>query len=73
MPTIRDTVLVRGPVLLYNVTLGRLLNKQTPEYIQWEAEGEEEEHGDEATASLQSAHAPNANGEARKRKAKPRA
>lgn len=73
MPTIRDTVLVRGPILLYNKSLGRLLNKQTPEYIQSEAEGDEQEYSDDATASIQSAISPNANGEARKRKSKARA
>lgn len=69
IPTIRDTVLVRAPLFLYNVTLGRVLNKQTPEHIEWEASGEQEELN-EAEAALQSALPPNANGETRKRKAK---
>ena len=68
-PSINDTWLVRGPVFLYNQSLGRLLKKQTPEHIQWEASGEQEAV-DEATSSLHTAIAPNANGEARKRRAK---
>ena len=69
-PTINNTFLVRGPLYLYNQTLGRLLNKQTPEHIEWEATGGDEEQEDAATASLQSAIPANANGEARKRKSK---
>lgn len=68
-PSIKDTVLVRGPVLLYNVSIGRYLNKQTPEHIEWEVSGGQEEE-DEATAMLNSALPPNANAETRKRKAK---
>lgn len=70
-PALSDTVLVRAPLFLYNKSLGRYLNKQTPEYLVWEAEGEQGEV-DEATATLQAALPPNANGEARKRKSKAR-
>lgn len=62
-------MLVRAPVFVYNKTLGRFLNKQTPEHIEWEASGDQEQE-DEATSMLQSALPPNANGETRKRKAK---
>lgn len=68
-PTVRDTFLVRAPLFLYNKTLGRVLNKQTPEYIEWEASMDEQEQ-DSEIAALQSAIPPNANGEARKRRAK---
>nr|POE63566.1 hypothetical protein CFP56_04469 [Quercus suber] len=71
MPSITDTFLFRGPVYLYNVSLGRLLNKQTPEQIAWEASQHDGEQ-DEAEVSLQAALPPNANGEARKRKVKAR-
>jgi hypothetical protein len=53
-------------VYFYNKSLGRYLNKQTPEYIEWEAEGED----DAAADPLRSALPPNANGETRKRRAK---
>lgn len=70
-PTINDTFLVRFPIFLYNRSLGKVLNKQTPEHIAWEASlGEEQEEVDEAEASLRSAIPPNANGEARKRRSK---
>lgn len=60
---------MRAPLFLYNVTVGRVLNKQTPEHIEWEASGDQE-YMDEAEAALQSALPPNANGETRKRKTK---
>ena len=68
-PSISDTVLVRAPIFLYNKSLGRFLNKQTPEYIEWEASGDPAVD-DETTAMLQSALPPNANAETRKRKSK---
>ncbi|KAK5122421.1 hypothetical protein LTR85_004005 [Meristemomyces frigidus] len=73
-PSISDTFLVRGPVHLYNMSVGRMLNKQSPEQIALEAMQEQEEQGqeDEAEPALRSALAPNANGESRKRKAKAR-
>jgi hypothetical protein len=46
-----------------------MLNKQTPEYIEWEATLEQPEE-DETSSSLHSAIPANANGETRKRKAK---
>lgn len=71
-PTISDTFLVRGPVHLYNLSVGRFLNKRTPEQIALEAMQEHSEQAEqtEADAALQSALAPNANGESRKRRAK---
>ncbi|KAK4500478.1 hypothetical protein PRZ48_008667 [Zasmidium cellare] len=70
-PSINDTFLVRFPLFLYNRSLGKVLNKQTPEHVEWEAnQGEEQEPIDEAEASLRSAIPPNANGESRKRKSK---
>lgn len=54
------------------MSLGRFLNKQTPEHIAWEASEHDEEGEDEATAALQEAVQPNANNEARKRKVKAR-
>ncbi|KAK3700006.1 hypothetical protein LTR37_016166 [Vermiconidia calcicola] len=71
-PTISDTVLVRGPLFLYNKSLGRLLNKQTPEHFHQELSMDGQEEEDEATASLNAAIPANANGEARKRKSKAR-
>lgn len=72
-PGISNTFLVRGPLFLYNVSLGRVLNKQTPEHIEWEADGGQDGEGeDEATAALQEAVTVNANGEARRRKTKGR-
>lgn len=57
-------------MFMYNRSLGRLLNKQTPEQIAWDAvEGEETT---EAEAALNSAVAPNVNGETRKRRSKAR-
>lgn len=76
MPTLNDTFLVRGPLHLYNISVGRLLHKQTPEQIAWEATqeaGEQTEPADETEAALQSAIPANANGESRKRKARARA
>ncbi len=70
-PGIFDTFLVRGPVHLYNITVARLLNKQTPEHIAWEANGDlDQEPQDGTDALLQAAIPPNANGEARKRKSR---
>ena len=63
-----DTFLVRLPLFLYNKSLGKYLNKQTPDYIEWEAEGAE----DDSTDALNTALPPNANGETRKRRAKAR-
>lgn len=71
-PTIRDTFLVRGPVFLYNITAGRLLNKQTPEHIQWEVTTGEHDADDDTAVLLDSSVPSNANGESRKRKAKAR-
>ena len=65
-PSIGNTFLARLPLFLYNKSLGRYLNKQTPEYIEWEAEGENYDGAD----PLSSALPPNANGETRKRRAK---
>lgn len=61
-----DTFLVRLPLFLYNKSFGRFLNKQTPEHIEWEAEGAEDDNSDPLSTALP----PNANGESRKRKAK---
>ncbi|KAK3677694.1 hypothetical protein LTR78_002544 [Recurvomyces mirabilis] len=73
VPGVQDTFLVRGPVHLYNISIGRLLNKQTPEHIEWEAAGgDDQEVVDEAEATLKSALPANANGESRKRKSKAR-
>jgi hypothetical protein len=48
-----------------------MLNKQTPEHLEWEVTmGETEE--DDSAAALNAAIPANANGEARKRKAKAR-
>ncbi|EME80252.1 uncharacterized protein MYCFIDRAFT_70601 [Pseudocercospora fijiensis CIRAD86] len=69
MPTLFDTGIVRIPKYLYNVSLGKVLNKQTSDHVAAELVGEEEEV-DATEAVLQSATAPNANGEARKRKTK---
>ncbi|EME39506.1 hypothetical protein DOTSEDRAFT_47994 [Dothistroma septosporum NZE10] len=71
-PAITDTWLVRLPVYLYNQSLGRALNKQTPEQIVYEATKDQDEDADEATAALNSALPANANGESRKRKSKAR-
>ena len=70
----QETFLVRGPVHLYNISIGRLLNKQTPEHVEWEAAGGDDQEGlDETEATLKSALPANANGESRKRKSKARA
>ncbi|KAK0307112.1 hypothetical protein LTR01_005758 [Friedmanniomyces endolithicus] len=70
-PGIFDTFLVRGPVHLYNISIARLLNKQTPEHIAWEANGDlDQEPQDGTDALLQAALPSNANGEARKRKSR---
>ncbi|CAK4029666.1 J domain-containing [Lecanosticta acicola] len=70
VPSINDTFLIRLPVFLYNQSLGKVLNKQTADHIEWEAEGGEQEQVDEVEASLRSAIPANANGESRKRKSK---
>ncbi|THW76709.1 hypothetical protein D6D19_02902 [Aureobasidium pullulans] len=72
-PTFNDTWLVRGPIMLYNKSLGTVLGKKTSEAEMEELlEGTEESEGvDEATATLKSAAQPNANAESRKRKIKP--
>ncbi|WPH03815.1 Hypothetical protein R9X50_00669800 [Acrodontium crateriforme] len=70
-PTIKDTVLVRGPIYLYNVSIGRLFQKQDPKYTAWEVTMDQDQM-EESEAALHSATAPNANGEARRRKAKAR-
>lgn len=57
---------------LYNLSVGRFLNKQTPEHIAWEAGEGDAEGEDEGAAALQEAVQPNANGEARKRRGKGR-
>ena len=72
-PRITDTFLFRGPVHLYNITAGRFLNKQTPEHIAYEANGDlDQGEQDESEALLQAALPANANGEARKRRSKAR-
>lgn len=55
---------------LYNISLGRLLNKQTPEHVAWEANTEQDGEKDETSAALDAAVPANANGEARKRRSK---
>ncbi|KAK5173655.1 uncharacterized protein LTR77_002336 [Saxophila tyrrhenica] len=70
-PRLSDTFLVRGPIFLYNITLGRALSKQTAEHVQWEVTAGEEQDQD-GDALLKSALPPNSNGETRKRKAKAR-
>ena len=57
---------------LYNISVGRLLNKQSPEQIAWEAtrEQEEQDEQDEADAALKAALPANANAEARKRRSR---
>ena len=72
VPKITDTFLVRGPIFLYNITVGKMLNKQTPEHIHWELTQSDQDQVDEEDALLKSALPPNANGETRKRKAKAR-
>ncbi|KAK3066314.1 hypothetical protein LTR53_017390 [Teratosphaeriaceae sp. CCFEE 6253] len=74
-PGIRDTFLFRAPLHLYNLTAGRYLHKQTPEYIAWEANGgaEQAPQLDESEAMLAAAVPANANGEARMRKSRARA
>jgi len=70
-PKLTDTFLVRGPIYLYNITIGRALNKQTPEHVHWELTHSDEQQEDDDTL-LKSAFPTNANGETRKRKAKAR-
>ncbi|KAK5110866.1 hypothetical protein LTR62_005577 [Meristemomyces frigidus] len=73
-PSIQDTFLVRGPIHLYNISLGRFLNKQTPEHIEWEANGgNEQEDLDETEEAIRAALPANMNGEQRRRKTKARA
>ncbi|GAB7359502.1 hypothetical protein MBLNU230_g6147t1 [Neophaeotheca triangularis] len=72
-PTIADTVLFRAPIFVWNRTVGQVLGKKTHEAEMEELLGEETEEQNEDEATLQSAMATNANGEARKRKAKNRA
>ncbi|KAM3414955.1 hypothetical protein BST61_g10093 [Cercospora zeina] len=67
-PSIRDTFLLRLPVFIYNKSLGRVLGR-TQDAVAADLVGEEEGESDE-TSALQSATAPNANGEARKRRTK---
>lgn len=58
---------------LYNISVGRFLNKQTPEHLAWEASQDaEQEPQNESEAALKSALPANANGESRKRKSKAR-
>ena len=64
-PTFQDTFLCRGPIFLYNITAGRFLNMQVSKAVYTEG-GEQ----DEAAVALNSALPPNANAEARKRRAK---
>lgn len=73
VPAIQDTFLFRGPKFLYNKTLGRALNKQTPDHAAWEINGAPLDHTLEvsvAEPSLDSAIPANAEGETRKRKVK---
>lgn len=58
---------------MWNHTVGQVLGKKTHEAEMEELLGEETEEQNEDEATLQSAMATNANGEARKRKAKNRA
>jgi hypothetical protein len=68
-PGFTDTFLYRSPVFLYNVSLGRLLNKQTPEHAYWEANGGSiEKVVESAEPSLSAAIPPNQEAEARRRK-----
>lgn len=53
---------------MYNISLGRVLNKQTPEHIMHEALEADAEGEDDTTATLHEAAQPNANSEARKRR-----
>ncbi|KAH9844470.1 putative J domain-containing protein [Teratosphaeria destructans] len=73
VPTISDTFLFRGPKYLYNISLGRLLNKQTPDHAAWEIQQDlgdgQDAPQDETEAAVRSAMATNANAEAKKRKA----
>jgi hypothetical protein len=46
-PTIYDTVLVRLPIYLYNVSLGRALGRQTSGYVLAEVFEDEEEPEEE--------------------------
>jgi hypothetical protein len=66
-PTIRDTLLFRLPGILYNRSVGRFLNKKDDEELY-----NDDEELTEEEAILHSAHAPNLNGEAKKRKIKPK-
>lgn len=63
----------RGPIFVWNRTLGQFLGKKTQDAEMEELLGEETQEQDETEATLHSAMAANANGEARKRKAKNRA
>ncbi|SMR55371.1 unnamed protein product [Zymoseptoria tritici ST99CH_3D1] len=55
-PTIYDTVLVRLPVFLYNVSLGRVLGRQTSGYVLHEVlEDEEEEEEPQDVQTLRKA------------------
>ncbi|KAF2212600.1 hypothetical protein CERZMDRAFT_111701 [Cercospora zeae-maydis SCOH1-5] len=73
IPTIRDTFLLRLPIFIYNISLGRVFGK-TQDAAVADLIGEEEEEGrggeSDETSALQSATAPNANSETRKRRMK---
>ncbi|CAK1368352.1 unnamed protein product [Cercospora beticola] len=69
-PSIKDTFLLRLPIFLYNKSLGRVFGKtQDAALADLVGEDGEGEESDETNA-LQSATAPNANGETRKRRTK---
>ena len=40
VPSFKDTFVYRGPKFLYNKTIGRVFNAQTPDHAVWEANGE---------------------------------
>lgn len=67
-PTIKDTVLVRLPLFIWNRSVGQLLGKQTTDHVV--SELLEDEDVDESEASLRAAVPANSNGEMRKRRSK---
>ena len=72
VPGFKDTFVFRGPKFLYNKTIGRVFNAQTPDHAVWEANGEPLDVIPEISTepSLSSATSPNAQNETRKRKLK---
>ena len=72
VPGFKDTFVYRGPKFLYNKTVGRFFNAQTPDHAVWEANGEPLDDIPEISTepSLSSATSTNAQSESRRRKLK---